>query len=450
MLLQAVLIVDYEVSNPYASIFEVQKNGKVIYTKTWEYVTGNRNLARGEENDEANNVKDRGKPSVRIFIVYKNIAVQSGNSRRSACNSTLWKSNAESSISSILLFGYSLRPNGDETEILPGNATLNNRNTRNGQRDKVTTMVSLKNERNSGIPACYEDMKHGNSPDANINTSGKDVRYLIDPSTLNRKLKTNYDSGDVSLEIIPRNSGDVDENGEFRSGLINRNIKDVFVNREMELFDKNAINDNESDNICSRKDFRSSRFDYCNANGSMISDINYRNLDRDHKFCRDSRNKNEFRRIPSENVCFSFGNHKEFCLNARQNTISPHDNSNTLPSNVDHEFDRIEFFSDANDMAYEKPGFEFLAIYGMLLKNFAIILEVYGECNIKSNKNIKRNRRTRFQLVVIPSEVFEKAMRECHIETFELTYSYIFPSDCRMLVGVPIYRNGYLHRKDQL
>jgi hypothetical protein len=126
------------------------------------------------------------------------------------------------------------------------------------------------------------------------------------------------------------------------------------------------------------------------------------------------------------------------------------DNPETLNPYLDSNFDSVDYFNDVDEIAFEKSGFDSLAIFAMLLKTIAIIVEEYSENDTKGNKNSKNGRGTKFRMVMIPSEIFEEAMRQCHIATVELTYSNIFPSDCRMFVCVPIYRNGYIHRKDQM
>ncbi|XP_060601269.1 uncharacterized protein LOC132754625 isoform X2 [Ruditapes philippinarum] len=56
----------------------------------------------------------------------------------------------------------------------------------------------------------------------------------------------------------------------------------------------------------------------------------------------------------------------------------------------------------------------------------------------------------KLQLSVVTSEMFEEAMRASQISMIELTFTHLFPSDCRMFIAIPIYKDGYIHRKDQL
>ncbi|XP_045197780.2 uncharacterized protein LOC123552297 [Mercenaria mercenaria] len=134
-----------------------------------------------------------------------------------------------------------------------------------------------------------------------------------------------------------------------------------------------------------------------------------------------------------------------------QYTWQPNESSlEILPRNSGHSFDNVNYFNNINETGFEKSGVESFHIFALLLDRIAIIIEVYSDClTLKSNKK-SNNGPTKFQLVVVSSELFEEAMRQCHIETVELTYTNVFPSDCRMFIGVPIYKHGYIHRKDQL
>lgn len=49
----------------------------------------------------------------------------------------------------------------------------------------------------------------------------------------------------------------------------------------------------------------------------------------------------------------------------------------------------------------------------------------------------------------IKADVFEAALRDADIHWNTLTYSYVYPSNCRMLIGIPIYREGRVHRLEQ-
>ena len=65
--------------------------------------------------------------------------------------------------------------------------------------------------------------------------------------------------------------------------------------------------------------------------------------------------------------------------------------------------------------------------------------------------NVKNGKTTlpEYRMNLVTTNVFEDAMRDCHVHKFQLTYSYVYPRNCRMLIGIPVYRDGYIHEKDR-
>ncbi|XP_052811785.1 uncharacterized protein LOC128239262 [Mya arenaria] len=54
-----------------------------------------------------------------------------------------------------------------------------------------------------------------------------------------------------------------------------------------------------------------------------------------------------------------------------------------------------------------------------------------------------------YKLNLVRAHVFEDAMRDCHVHWFPLTYVYVYPRNCRMLIGIPVYQGGYIHNKNE-
>ncbi|XP_045197379.1 uncharacterized protein LOC123552052 [Mercenaria mercenaria] len=66
---------------------------------------------------------------------------------------------------------------------------------------------------------------------------------------------------------------------------------------------------------------------------------------------------------------------------------------------------------------------------------------------IKQKNNVTK--KFTLRLNVVTSEMFEEAMRNAQLFSLELAYSNIFPSDCRMFICLPVYKDGYINRKDK-
>jgi hypothetical protein len=64
------------------------------------------------------------------------------------------------------------------------------------------------------------------------------------------------------------------------------------------------------------------------------------------------------------------------------------------------------------------------------------------------NNNTKR--KLTLQLNVVTSDMFEDAMNNAQMQSIVLTYSNIFPSDCRMFIALPVYEDGFINRKDRI
>ncbi|XP_053397587.1 uncharacterized protein LOC123553469 isoform X2 [Mercenaria mercenaria] len=66
----------------------------------------------------------------------------------------------------------------------------------------------------------------------------------------------------------------------------------------------------------------------------------------------------------------------------------------------------------------------------------------------QSHRNNSKDGSTFFELAVVTSAMFEDAMSFVLSRSTVLTYTHVFPSDCRMFISVPIYMDGYIYRKD--
>lgn len=48
------------------------------------------------------------------------------------------------------------------------------------------------------------------------------------------------------------------------------------------------------------------------------------------------------------------------------------------------------------------------------------------------------------------AETFAEALRQCQIRDVEITYTNVFPRDCRMFLLLPVYKGGHINSEDQL
>lgn len=67
-----------------------------------------------------------------------------------------------------------------------------------------------------------------------------------------------------------------------------------------------------------------------------------------------------------------------------------------------------------------------------------VFQSVLEQCKTKPN----------YRMAVVTAEVFEEAMRQCQIFEYDLTYSNYFPRDCKMIIGIPVYKGGFINRRD--
>jgi len=83
-------------------------------------------------------------------------------------------------------------------------------------------------------------------------------------------------------------------------------------------------------------------------------------------------------------------------------------------------------------------------------KNSKPKIEENKEKANREEKHAKQSETYReLRLNEIKPEVFEAALRDADIHWNTLTYSYVYPSNCRMFIGIPIYREGRVHRLEQ-
>jgi hypothetical protein len=77
-------------------------------------------------------------------------------------------------------------------------------------------------------------------------------------------------------------------------------------------------------------------------------------------------------------------------------------------------------------------------------------LQLVVDVTLNEPSRKPQQRRFIFRMHVVTSEMFENALHDCQMQSLELTYTNIFPSDCRMFIALPIYRDGFLDRKDRI
>lgn len=85
----------------------------------------------------------------------------------------------------------------------------------------------------------------------------------------------------------------------------------------------------------------------------------------------------------------------------------------------------------------------------MTSEKFAKIIGENGMIFFSTKQKASKHGTGRYRLVVVSSADFEEAMRQSDIDSVVLAYVNEFPDDIRMFIGIPVYRNGYLHSKDQ-
>ncbi|XP_045197782.2 uncharacterized protein LOC123552298 [Mercenaria mercenaria] len=73
-------------------------------------------------------------------------------------------------------------------------------------------------------------------------------------------------------------------------------------------------------------------------------------------------------------------------------------------------------------------------------------LQLQGKLEDKQNN--EQQLKPRIRLITVPAEVFENAMRQCQIYEYELTFSNYFPRNCRMFIAIPVYKGGFINRRD--
>ena len=152
----------------------------------------------------------------------------------------------------------------------------------------------------------------------------------------------------------------------------------------------------------------------------------------------------------TENVTLNGGSTQNECEVNRTNVQRMNNMTDVvlMPSDIEgnnHALNELRDFlssSTNNSFSVQIP-------YDFTLENQGEIqLVVDVEIHQASRKPHKR--RFTFRMHVVTSDMFEMASMACQIQTLELTYTNIFPSDCRMFIALPIYRDGYLDRKDRL
>ncbi|WAR09434.1 hypothetical protein MAR_019392 [Mya arenaria] len=86
------------------------------------------------------------------------------------------------------------------------------------------------------------------------------------------------------------------------------------------------------------------------------------------------------------------------------------------------------------------------------IKNFENVYDIYEVVKEKEDKMNKKNNKkskSKLRMNLVRAHVFEDAMRDCHVHWFQLTYVYVYPRNCRMLIGIPVYQGGYIHNKNE-
>ncbi|XP_060601267.1 uncharacterized protein LOC132754623 [Ruditapes philippinarum] len=77
-------------------------------------------------------------------------------------------------------------------------------------------------------------------------------------------------------------------------------------------------------------------------------------------------------------------------------------------------------------------------------------LQLVVDVTLNEPSRKPHQRRFIFRMHVVTSKMFENALQDCQMQSLELTYTNIFPRDCRMFIALPIYRDGFLDRKDRI
>jgi hypothetical protein len=106
------------------------------------------------------------------------------------------------------------------------------------------------------------------------------------------------------------------------------------------------------------------------------------------------------------------------------------------PTDINHIFN-----ADENELLDLKKqtflGIEFF-IYG---DSYNVLLQRY-------NTIVDGEQRSKYRLVVVTAEVFEDAMRQYQIEQYKVTSTNYFPKNCRMFLHIPVYKGGFINRRD--
>ena len=75
-------------------------------------------------------------------------------------------------------------------------------------------------------------------------------------------------------------------------------------------------------------------------------------------------------------------------------------------------------------------------------KDTVLLKEIYGTSLLSEKSGIP------YRLIVVTAEVFEDAMRQFQIEQYEVTHTNYFPRNIRMFVCIPVYKGGFINRRD--
>ncbi|XP_053397589.1 uncharacterized protein LOC128556437 [Mercenaria mercenaria] len=120
---------------------------------------------------------------------------------------------------------------------------------------------------------------------------------------------------------------------------------------------------------------------------------------------------------------------------------------NDIEGNQEQLSELIQFMKLSNKNTFDVQIQQSLGLQSMGdNESYELVVDI--TINQSSRKPLKK--RFSFRMHVVKSEMFENALRDCQIYSLELTYTNIFPSDCRMFIALPIYGDGYLDRKDRL
>ncbi|XP_045168934.2 uncharacterized protein LOC123531760 [Mercenaria mercenaria] len=103
-----------------------------------------------------------------------------------------------------------------------------------------------------------------------------------------------------------------------------------------------------------------------------------------------------------------------------------------------------------NEFRFQWHGYTELLLKVIVARIAKIIRRYCRKFMSQHHRNSSKSGTVFVELVVVTSTMFEEAMKRVLTGSIVLTYTNVFPSECRMFISVPIYVDGYIHSKDIL